>query len=311
MVDDPHKNILVIKLGAFGDIVLALGPFAAIRQHHPDAKITLLTTAAFEAFLEPSNYFDAIWIDTRPALWQVPKWLELKSRLRQGGFSRVYDMQTSDRSSWYFRLFGSRYSPEWSGIARGCSHPHANPDRDFMHSIERQDEQLAMAGISSVPPADLSWVTADTKRFDLADRFVLLIPGGAPHRLAKRWPVKRYAALAHGLADQGIQPVILGSASEAPLAQDIVSTCSLARDLCGQTALADIAVLARDAVGAVGNDTGPIHMIAAANCPTVVLFSAASDPALTEPRGAEVEVFRRDNLAELSVEAVAAALRLR
>lgn len=311
MVDDPQQNILVIKLSALGDIVLALGPFAAIRQYHPDAKITLLTTPAFKDFLEPSGYFDEIWTDTRPSLLQVSDWLNLKSRLRQGAFTRVYDIQTSDRSGWYFRLFGSQRRPEWSGIARGCSHPHANPDRDFMHSIERQDEQLAMAGISSVPPADLSWVTADTVRFGLEERFVLLVPGGAPHRLAKRWPVERYAELAQILAGQGLQSIILGSKIEAPLAQDIMSVCPSAKDLCGQTDLADIAVLTRDAAGAVGNDTGPTHMTAAAGCPTVVLFSAASDPSLTAPRGTEVEVLQRENLADLSVEAVAAALRLR
>ena len=311
MADDPQQNILVIKLGALGDIILALGPFAAIRQHHPDAKITLLTTPAFRAFLESSGYFDEIWMDSRPSLLQVSDWLNLKSRLRQGSFSRVYDMQTSDRSGWYFRLFGSQRRPEWSGIARGCSHPHANSDRDYMHSIERQDEQLAMAGIPSVPSADLSWVTADTGRFGLEKRFVLLVPGGAPHRLAKRWPAERYAELAQTLAGLGIQPVILGSSAEAPLAREIMSTCSSAKNLCGQTDLADIAVLAREAAGAVGNDTGPIHMIAATGCPTVVLFSAVSDPSITAPRGTVVEVLRRDNLADLSVESVAAALSLR
>jgi len=88
MVDDPQQNILVIKLSALGDIVLALGPFAAIRQHHSDARITLLTTPAYKAFLEPSGYFDDIWTDTRPSLLQVSDWLNLKSRLRQGDFSR-------------------------------------------------------------------------------------------------------------------------------------------------------------------------------------------------------------------------------
>ena len=249
MADDPQQNILVIKLGALGDIIMALGPYAAIRQHHPDAKITLLTTPTFRAFLEPSGYFDEIWTDSRPSLLQVSDWLNLKSRLRQGSFSRVYDMQTSDRSGWYFRLFGSQRRPEWSGIARGCSHPHANSDRDYMHSIERQDEQLAMAGIPSVPSADLSWVTADTGRFGLEKRFVLLVPGGAPHRLAKRWPAERYAELAQTLAGLGIQPVILGSSAEAPLAREIMSTCSSAKNLCGQTDLADIAVLAREAAG--------------------------------------------------------------
>ena len=311
MADDPPQNILVIKLGALGDIVLALGPFAVIQQHHPDAKITLLTTPAFKSFLEPSGYFDEIWTDTRPSLLQVSDWLNLKSRLRQGGFTRVYDMQTSDRSGWYFRLFGSQRRPEWSGIARGCSHPHANPDRDFMHSIERQDEQLAMAGIVSVPPADLSWATADTARFGLEESYVLLVPGGAAHRLAKRWPAERYAELACTLAGQGMQPVILGSAAEAPLAREISSACSSAIDLTGQTDLSDVAVLAREAAGAIGNDTGPIHMTAAAGCPTVVLFSAASNPSLTAPRGTEIKILQRDNLADLSVESVAAALRLR
>ena len=311
MTDNPPNNILVIKLGALGDIVLALGPFAAIRQHHPDAKITLLTTPAFEKFLKPSGYFDEIWTDTRPALWQVVDWLNLRSQLRQGEFTRVYDMQTSDRSGWYFKLFRSQRRPEWSGIARDCSHPHANPDRDFMHSIERQDEQLAMAGIPAVPSADLSWVTAETTRFGLAEKFVLLVPGGAPHRLAKRWPADRYAGLARGLAGQNLQPVILGSSAEAALAQEILLACPVAKDLCGQTNLEDIAVLARDAAGAVGNDTGPVHILAASGCPTVVLFSAASDPALTAPRGKAVVVLRRDDLAELLVESVAVALSLR
>jgi len=305
-----HRNILVIKLGALGDIVLALGPFAAIRERHHEANIVLLTTPAFEKFLEPSGYFDQIWTDNRPALWQVPDWLKLKSRLRKRGFTLVYDLQTSDRSGWYFRLFDKKNRPEWSGIANGCSYPHANPNRDFMHSIERQNEQLAIAGINSVPPADLSWVTADISRFGLQNRFVIMMPGGSPHRLAKRWPTKSYAELAVRITENGSQPVVLGSSAEALLAQEVIRRCPEAIDLCGQTELKDIAVLARNAVGAVGNDTGPTHIAAAAGCQTVVLFSGASDPALTAPRGVSVTVLRQKNLANLSIESVAAALRL-
>ncbi|MDP7425565.1 MAG: ADP-heptose--LPS heptosyltransferase, partial [Rhodospirillales bacterium] len=44
------KKILVIKLGALGDFVQAAGPFAAIRRHHQDAEITLLTAPAFAEF---------------------------------------------------------------------------------------------------------------------------------------------------------------------------------------------------------------------------------------------------------------------
>jgi len=54
----------------------------------------------------------------------------------------------------------------------------------------------------------------------------------------------------------------------------------------------------------VGNDTGPMHLLAAAGCPAVVLFSRASDPALCAPRGPCVRVLRRPDLADLDVTAV-------
>lgn len=310
-VPEPPARILVIKLGALGDIVLALGPFAAIRRAHADAHITLLTTRPYVDFLKPSLYFDDFWEDDRPSLIQLSRWWTLRRRLRGGRFDKVYDLQTSDRSGWYFRLMGGGARPQWSGIARGCSHPHANPNRDFMHSIERQKEQMAMAGISPVPETDLSWVAAPIDRFGLGDRFCLLVPGGAPHRLAKRWPAANYGALAAKLAADGIQPVILGTAGETPLAAAITCICGDALDLTGKTGLAEIAVLGRAATGAVGNDTGPMHMIAAAGCPSVVLFSGVSDPSLTAPRGPETKILQRDSLVDLKLDEVAAALSLR
>jgi ADP-heptose:LPS heptosyltransferase len=81
--------------------------------------------------------------------------------------------------------------------------------------------------------------------------------------------------------------------------------------LTGQTSLADIVALANGAAAAIGNDTGPMHMIAAAGCPSVVLFSAASDPTLSAPRGPAVSVLQREQLDDLPVDEVAAALRLR
>jgi ADP-heptose:LPS heptosyltransferase len=168
-----------------------------------------------------------------------------------------------------------------------------------------------MAGINEVPGSDVSWAVADIARFDLPDRFVLLIPGGAPHRPEKRWPADRYAELARRLAAKGVAPVLLGAAAEAPLAAEISAACPEAVDLTGRTGLADVAALARAASGAVGNDTGPMHMIAAAGCPSVVLFSAASDPALTAPRGAAVTVLRRDSLAALGPDEVESALTMR
>lgn len=301
-------RILVIKLSALGDFVQAFGPFAAIRAHHPDAAITLLTTAPFAELARRSPWFDAVWIDERPAPWQVGKVVRLRRRLRGGGFRRVYDLQTSGRSSRYLRLMGGPRAVEWSGIAPGCSHPHANPDRDRMHTLERQAEQLRMAGIAEVPPPDLSWLDADIARFGLPEPFVLLVPGGAPHRPEKRWPAARYADLAARLASRGVTPVVIGTTGEAEEARVVTEACSQAVSLLGRTSLSEVAALARRAAAAVGNDTGPMHLIAAAGCPSVVLYSHASDPALCGQRGAKVTILRRPDLAEMEVAVVADAL---
>ena len=303
-------RILVIKLGALGDFVLATGAFQAIRAHHRDDRITLLTAAAFDEFARASGYFDEVWIDSRPKPWHVPTWLALGRRLRAGRFDRVYDLQHSDRTHAYFRLFGRR-RPEWSGMARGCSHPHANPRRDDMHTLEREAEQLAMAGVPGAPPPDLSWAEADITRFGLDGRFALLAPGGAAHRPEKRWPAAGYAAVAAWLAENDARPVLIGTAAERGVLAEIARRCPAALDLCGETSFAEIVALARAAAAAVGNDTGPMHLIAVAGCPCVTLFSAESDPARVAPRGPSVRVLRRAALAELATEDVIAALDLR
>lgn len=303
-----RPRILVIKLGALGDFVQAMGPAAAIRDYHRDGEITLLTSAPFKDIAQMSPYFDRVWIDERPGRLDLAGWLRLRRRLRNGHFQRIYDLQTSSRSSRYFHLLRPGSRPEWSGIARGASHPHANPRRDFLHTLDRQADQLAMAGIAAVSPPDLSWAAADITRFNLPPDFMLVVPGGAAHRLDKRWPAQNYAELAGLIARHGITPVMIGSRDEAEVTRAVSRGVPLARDLAGQTSLAEIVGLGAAARYAVGNDTGPMHLIVAAGCPATVLYSAASDPALTQPRGPAVTILRRDALATLGVAEVAATL---
>lgn len=300
-----NNRILVIKLGALGDFVQAFGPFAAIRAHHPNAEITLLTTRPFAALAAASPYFDHVWIDDKPKMWQVPKVLKLRRQLASGRFGRVYDLQTSDRSSWYFRLMGGEV--DWSGIATGCSLPHSNPDRDRMHTVERQAEQLAMAGIERIAPPDLAWAEGDVSRFGLPQPFALICPGGAPHRPAKRWPAERFAETAAWLAQRGVTPVLLGTNAERAEIDTIRTLCPHAVSLAGRTQFIDILGLGRRALAAIGNDTGPMHLIATAGCPSVVLFSHESDPNLCAPRG-RVTILRRPTLADLPADEVESAM---
>ncbi len=296
-------RILVIRLGALGDFVLSFGPFAAIRAHHPGARITLLTTPPYAELARRSPWFDEVWTEGRPS-WRAPaSLLRLARRLRGGRFDRVYDLQTSGRSSRYRWLVGRR--AEWSGIAPGASHPHANPRRDDLHTLERQREQLEMAGITHFPPPELDWLQADLSAFALPDRFGLLIPGASPLRPGKRWPAERFGALA---AASDIPVAIIGGPAEREIAATIRAAAPAALDLTGRTSFFEIAAIARRAAWAVGNDTGPTHLAAMAGCPTLALFGADSDPALCAPRGPSVQVLRHLPLADLPVAQVRAAL---
>lgn len=294
------ERILVIKLGALGDFVQALGPMAGIRKHHPGAHMVLLTTKPYVDFAKASGLFDDVWVDEfRPKAWQLGRVLKLRQKLKSGTFTRVYDLQTSDRSSFYYYILGPGRRPEWSGAATGCSHPHANSERGELHTIERQREQLKMAGIDDVPAPDLSWARADVSRFALASPYALLVPGGAPHRPGKRWSAERYAKLANRMLAKGITPVLLGTRAEQGVLKLIGHEAPGCVNLCAKTDFLDLATLAQGAKVAVGNDTGPMHLIAAAGCASLVLYSHDSNPALCAQRGPRVEIIRRESLESL------------
>lgn len=169
----PPQRILVIKLSALGDFLLAMGAFQAIRAHHDTARITLLTTKAYAGMARASGCFDDVWIDDRPSLFHPGRWLGLAARLWKGHFERVYDLQRSQRTGWYFHLFGPR-KPEWIGIVAGCSHRYRDPPEPT-HIADRLAGMLALAGIDRTPPPDLSFLTADTAHFALQRPYALLV----------------------------------------------------------------------------------------------------------------------------------------
>ncbi len=304
-------NILVIKLGALGDFVLAMAAMKKIRQAHPDSRLTLLTTPPFEEIAAASGWFDAIDTGGRPG--GLLGDIALIRRLRRAKYDRVYDLQTSSRSSAYFQFLRPN-PPEWSGIARGASHPHANPNRDFMHTLERQADQLKFAGVwpdaptepGTAPPPDLSFLARGKSK--PAKPYALLVPGGSAHRLDKRWPAASFAQLARELCERGLDVTVIGGPQETPIAGEIARAAGAVRDLTGKTSFADIAALGAHARLAVGNDTGPLHLAAAAGAPTLALFSDASDPALCAPRG-NVAVLHSADLAELPAATVVEAVQ--
>ena len=303
------RQILVIRYGGFGDMILSAAAFRTIRAYHRADHIAVLTTPRFRDLLAASGYFDEILIDERLKPWRVPGWLRLARRLRRRHFDRVYDLQRNQRTSILYRIIGAGRRVEWSGVIRGCSHFVPDDPNDRRHIVDRLAEQLAVAGIAEMLMPDFTWLAGDIARFALPPDYVLIVPGGAPRRPEKRAPAECFAGLGRHLMSGGMTPVLVGTAAERAQIDKILGLCPGAIDLSDRTSFGDIADLARGAQGAVGNDTGAMQLAAAVGCPSLVLFSAASDPRRIAPRGRHVRIVQSDTLAAFASDRLIAAWR--
>lgn len=292
-----QDHILVIKLSALGDFIQATGAMKAIRAHHTNAHITLLTTKPFEKIAAKTGYFDSVLVDQKPRWYDIGAWLNLRSQLNQEEFARVYDLQNNDRTNLYFKLFNPK--PEWVGIAKGASHRNTSASRTAGHALDGHIETLAIAGIAGVEVDDLSWLDENVERYELEKPYVLLVPGSAPEHPQKRWPAKRYAELAGRFSREGYNIAVLGTDIETPLAEEMQKISPQVIDLTGRTSLGHISALARNAAGVIGNDTGPMHIAAATAIPCLTVFSSHSNPLRHAPKGEYTEIIQSDDLNKL------------
>jgi ADP-heptose:LPS heptosyltransferase len=107
---------------------------------------------------------------------------------------------------------------------------------------------------------------------------MLLIPGSSADHPEKRWPLDRFAEIATWMADAKITPVIIGTKAEGDIGTQIMKLEPRAKSVVGRTDLFQLATLAERALMAIGGDTGPMHLAAAARTPGVCLFAQEWTP---------------------------------
>ena len=303
-----RERILIIRLGALGDLVLCFQTFHEIREAHKDAEIALLTAPAFAAFAGKIPWFDRIIVDPRKPAWDLPAWVRLIREIRRFKPTRVYDLQAKLRQNLLYVLLGGPLGPEWSGAAPFCSHPRFDPPAPGMHVSEFWAAQLQLADVPAQPPADLKWLDVPLDGFILPPRFAVLIPGCAPHREYKRWPASKYAELAQKLREKDIASIAVGTSQDAGAISALRVGAPQVADFSGRTSLFQLAAILRRATCVIANDTGPAHIAAAVGAPTLVLMSEQVDAAWSAPRGPRSAWLQGKPLATLGADKVLLAL---
>ena len=287
------KRILIIKFGGLGDIFLSLRAIYSIVSHHRK-KVVLLTENPYDQIFIKSKWFEEIVVIKRSLFYFYDK-IQIKKKLDVNSFEFVYDLQTSKRSSSYLSIF-FKLGIKTSGIGHYASFNHANTLRDNMHTIDRQKEQLEISSIKFLKKIDIAWLF-ESKRinFNSKIKYSLIVPGGSKKRTNKRIPYKVFNHIIHTLLEKKILPILIGSYDDIEICSSLEKIHPSIKNLCAKTNILDIAKLSKNSTVSIGNDTGPIHVIANGDMPTFVFFTKHSNPKLCAPVGKNVKIFNYKN----------------
>jgi len=311
-------RLLVVRLGAMGDILHALPAVTALRQAHPGWVIDWVVEPRWRALLaadEPAprsvapcpnpgrpivdNLHFAATKDwrkapfTRRTLHEIQA---LRQSLKQGDYDTVIDLQGAVRSAVVGRLAGCQR-------LIGEAHPREQAatwlyteriETEGAHVIEQDVELVAaIAGdelkpVSSLLPVDAAaedWADEILPRDGL--RAALINPGAGWG--AKRWPAERYAAVARGLMERGMKVLVNAGPGEESLAEQVVEAANGATGL--SCTLEQLIALTRRVSLAIAGDTGPLHLACALGRPVVGIYGP-TDPARNGPYGTRFRVLR-------------------
>jgi heptosyltransferase I len=306
---DP-ESILIVRLGAMGDIIHTLPAVTALRNALPNARIGWIVEERWAELLCAKNSprsgprnparplvgFVHI-VDTkawRKSLLSKATQREISSALREVRdlkYDVAVDFQGALKSAVIARCSGA-------GTIVGQQHPRETPARVFYnrciatekaHVVEQYFSLAEAVAGKSLPIPTVEFPRDDQAEADItkklsefgAKQFAILTPGAGWG--AKQWPPERYGGVAKALADNGLTPLINCGPGEEALAQT-AQAASHGKARLISCSLSELIALTRRARLLIGGDTGPLHVAAALQIPVVAIFGP-TDPARNGPYG--------------------------
>ena len=295
--------ILVIKLGALGDLVQADGALRDIRENHPGDTLAVMTTTPYRRYMERCPWIDEIFIDPRASRCNVLQMVKLRRRLHLGSFYCVYDLQQVGRTRFYYRwLFPAT---RWIGDVPGCS-VYLKRDEERTCAAEHFAELLRSAGlhVRYSLHSDVGWLADDVTPIlsaaGIAPGFVVLFPGASKSHEHKRWP--HYRELAMRLQLAGKEVVTIPGPEEMELCQAIPGKMLVPDG--GYYDIFTLAGIVKQASLVIGNDTGPTHIAAHLGLPGIALFGGHVGPCSTGIQHTGFTVMESAGLFELPCDRV-------
>jgi heptosyltransferase-1 len=293
------QRVLVVRLGALGDVVNALVFAAALREAAPSMQLGWVVHPLAAPLVEGHPHVSRVHVWRRGG--GPGEFLRLVRELRRERYELAVDLQRIQKSALLARLSGA---PRVLGFDRARTKEMSwiwTTERPAgavgeAHRVEQYLELARHLGCAARAAERVLPRDSGAERW-AADLLAEL--GGAPvlvnlgaSKPANRWPSERFGELARALQQELAVPVCFtGGPSDIATSRALSANAGGIRDLVGKTTLPELVALARRARLFIGCDTGPMHIAAAVGTPVVALFGPA-DPARTGPYGAQHRVVR-------------------
>jgi lipopolysaccharide heptosyltransferase II len=273
------QRILVIRLSAMGDIILATPLIRWIRQGYPEAELDVLVRSEYRSLL-----------DTHPDINQVLTWpvqggltdlFALQKRIRRRHYNVLIDLQASGRSRWLAFMAGAQriycYRPKrLRRFLLVCFRlnlfktPEPVPMR-YLAAVEPLHIQDDGSGASLFPEGSEKNTVQRLIRQIRKSRMVVLAPGAA--HATKQWPLQYFAEVGRSLQTGGFSIVLIGGETDRSVCGKLSAALdSKPLNLAGKLTLAESAALLQQSRLLVTNDTGVMHMAGAVGTPVVAIF---------------------------------------
>jgi len=276
------ENILVVRLGAMGDVLHALPAAASLKHNFPASCLTWIVDAPWAPLLADNPFVDrVICVDRR----HPRTWWHTRRALHQHRYSLAVDFQGLLKSA----IVATLARPERIvGFSRADVRERAaaffysqSVQAGMAHAVDRNLTLAQAAGAVSLLrqfPLPSGAPEGDLPR----DGFVLANPLAG--WVSKQWPLEYYAALAGMLRRElGLPLVVNGPPSSLAILRSIPGAIV---HVSGMEGLIDAT---RRATAIIGVDSGPMHLAAALNKPGIAIFGP-TDPVRNGPYGGSLQV---------------------
>lgn len=289
-------SILIRAPNWIGDAVIATGFIDACRKKHTESRLTVLAHQRVAALFEANPSIDEIApFGNDDGIW------ELAQSVKQRGFVRAYIMPLSLSSALICRLAGIRdrigYASELRGPLLTKSLPYS---RTGFRSVHLLNGYLGLLGegVTAMPPmlfltsSETEMATDLLTRAGINPKESVGFGPGATYGPAKMWPKENWVELGRRLAGKGKRILIFGSHSEQGLCRDIALGIGEGTlNLAGRANLRESAALLGQLPQFVSNDTGVMHLAAAAGSRVTAIF-CSTNPLWTGPWGKSHQVLK-------------------